>query len=148
MDVNEIRQDFHILTNSNLAYLDNAASTLKPKQVIDVINYYYRNLGVNINRGVYRLSHEATELYENARQKIADLINCDFHEVVFTRGTSSALNLVASSFGLNEVNEGDEVITSELEHHSSMLPWQNVCRRKKAKLVYIPLDEENRITVE
>lgn len=148
MDVNEIRQDFHILTNSNLAYLDNAASTLKPKQVIDVINYYYRNLGVNIHRGVYRLSHEATELYETARQKIADLINCDFHEVVFTRGTSSALNLVASSFGLNEVNEGDEVITSELEHHSSMLPWQNVCRRKKAKLVYIPLDEENRITVE
>jgi cysteine desulfurase/selenocysteine lyase len=148
MDVNEIRQDFWVLANSSLAYLDNAASSLKPKPVIDMINHYYRDLGVNIHRGVYRLSYEATDLYEKARQKVADFINCKFEEVVFTRGASSALNLVASSLGMNEIKAGDEIITSELEHHSSMLPWQNVARIKKAKLVYVPLNEEKKITVE
>ena len=115
MDVNEIRQDFWVLANSSLAYLDNAASSLKPKPVIDMINHYYRDLGVNIHRGVYRLSYEATDLYEKARQKVADFINCKFEEVVFTRGASSALNLVASSLGMNEIKAGDEIITSELE---------------------------------
>lgn len=148
MDVNEIRQDFWVLANSSLAYLDNAASSLKPKPVIDMINHYYRDLGVNIHRGVYRLSYEATDLYEKARQKVADFLNCKFEEVVFTRGASSALNLVASSLGMNEIKAGDEIITSELEHHSSMLPWQNVARIKKAKLVYVPLNEEKKITVE
>ena len=148
MDVNEIRQDFFVLANSSLAYLDNAASSLKPKPVIDMINHYYRDLGVNIHRGVYRLSYEATDLYEKARQKVADFLNCKFEEVVFTRGASSALNLVASSLGMNEIKAGDEIITSELEHHSSMLPWQNVARIKKAKLVYVPLNEEKKITVE
>lgn len=148
MDVESIRKDFYLLANSSLAYLDNAASSLKPQPVIDTINYYYQKLGVNIHRGVYKLSYEATELYENARQKVADLLNCKFEEVVFTRGTSSALNLVALSIGLNEIKENDEIITSELEHHSSMLPWQNIARIKKAKLVYVPLDENKKITVE
>lgn len=147
MDVQEIRQDFYLLKNGNLTYLDNAASTLKPKSVIDAINYYYERLGVNIHRGVYKLSYEATELYEQARAKVAELINCRFEEVVFTRGTSSALNLVASSFGMNNIESGDEIITSELEHHSSMLPWQQVAKVKNAKLVYVPLDEEKRITL-
>jgi len=148
MDVNRIRQDFYVLSNSPLAYLDNANSTLKPKLVVDTINHYYERLGVNINRGVYRLSYEATELYEVSRQKVADLINCLFEEVVFTRGTSSALNLVATSYGMNFIQEGDEIITSELEHHSSMLPWQNVAKVKKAKLVYVPLDKDKKITIE
>jgi cysteine desulfurase / selenocysteine lyase len=148
MDINKIRQDFHILSNSSIAYLDSAASTLKPKQVIDEINHYYQNLGVNVHRGVYKLSYEATNKYEQAREKVANFINCKFEEVVFTRGASSALNLVASSYGMKEIQAGDEIITSELEHHSSMLPWQNVARVKGAKLVYIPLDEEGRITVE
>ncbi|QVK18743.1 cysteine desulfurase [Mycoplasmatota bacterium] len=148
MDVNKIRQDFYVLANSNLSYLDNAASTLKPKSVIDMLNYYNERLGVNIHRGVYRISYEATELYEKSRKKTADLLNCQFEEVVFTRGTSSALNLVASSYGMNMIQEGDEIITSELEHHSSMLPWQNVAKIKKAKLVYVPLDDDKRITIE
>ncbi len=148
MDVNDIRQDFYVLKNTDLAYLDNAASALKPKPVIEMIKYYYEQLGVNIHRGVYRLSYEATNLYEQSREKAAELLNCRFEEIVFTRGASSALNLVASGFGMNMINEGDEIITSELEHHSSMLPWQHVAKVKKAKLVYIPLDEEKKITVE
>ncbi len=148
MDVKELRKDFYVLSNSHLAYLDNAASTLKPKQVINALNYYNERLGVNVHRGVYRLSYEATELYENARNKVATLLNCQFEEVIFTRGTSNALNLVATSYGMSQINEGDEIITSELEHHSSMLPWQNVAKIKKAKLVYVPLDNEKRITIE
>ena len=146
--VKEIRKDFYILNTSDIAYLDNANSTLKPNKVVETINHYYERIGVNVHRGVYRLSHQATALYEDARQKIADFINCRFEEVVFTRGASSALNLVASSYGMNNIKEGDEIITSELEHHSSMLPWQNVAKKKNAKLVYVPLDNEGRITVE
>lgn len=148
MDVNKIRADYYVLKNSDIAYLDNAASTLKPKQVIDAMNYYNEKLGVNVHRGVYKLSYEATDLYEKARHKVSNFINCNFEEVVFTRGTTSALNLVATSFGMKNIKEGDEIITSELEHHSSMLPWQNVAKLKKAKLVYVPLDEEGRITVD
>jgi cysteine desulfurase/selenocysteine lyase len=148
MDVNSIRKDFYVLSNSDLAYLDNAASTLKPKQVVDALNHYNERLGVNVHRGVYKLSYQATDMYEKAREKIAEFIHCKFEEVVFTRGASSALNLVASSYGMQNIEEGDEIITSELEHHSSMLPWQNIAKMKKAKLVYVPLDEENRITVE
>jgi len=148
MDVNQIRQDFYLLQNNDLAYLDNAASTLKPKQVIDQINHYYQKLGVNVHRGVYKLSYEATDLYEQSRSKVASFLNCQFEEVVFTRGASSALNLVASSWGMKNIQEGDEIITSELEHHSSMLPWQNVAKIKKAKLIYVPLNEEGRITVD
>jgi len=148
MDVYSIRKDFYILVNSDIVYLDNAASTLKPKPVIDMINYYNERLGVNVHRGVYRLSHEATELYEGVREKVAQLLNCRFDEVVFTRGTSSALNLIALSLGMKIIEPGDEIITTELEHHSSMLPWQNVARKKNAKLVFVPLDEDKRITVE
>jgi cysteine desulfurase / selenocysteine lyase len=148
MDICDIRNDFYILTNSDIAYLDNAASTLKPKSVIDEINYYYERLGVNVHRGVYQLSYEATDRYEKARETVAEFINCKFEEVVFTRGASSALNLVASSYGMKNIGPGDEIITSELEHHSSMLPWQNVAKVKGAKLVYVPLDQEGRITID
>ena len=148
MDVNKVREDFYLLKNSSITYLDSAASTLKPSRVIDEVNHYYQKLGVNVHRGVYKLSYEATEKYELARHKVAAFINCKFEEVVFTRGASSALNLVASSYGLKNINPGDEIITSEIEHHSSMLPWQNVARLKGAKLIYIPLDDDGRITVD
>ncbi len=148
MDVQKIRQDFYLFKNDNIVYLDNAASTLKPKAVIDALNYYYERLGVNVHRGVYKLSYEATDMYEQARAKVAELLNCQFEEVVFTRGTSSALNLVASSYGMANIEAGDEIITSELEHHSSLLPWQQVAKVKNAKLVFVPLDEDLRITVE
>lgn len=148
MDVNKIREDFYVLQNSDIVYLDSAASTIKPHSVVNEINYYYQKLGVNVHRGVYKLSYEATDKYEKSREKVAQFINSRFEEVVFTRGASSALNLVASSYGMKYIQEGDEIITSELEHHSSMLPWQNVARIKGAKLKYIPLDEQGRITIE
>lgn len=149
MDINKIREDFYQFNdNPNLAYLDNGASSLKPRQVIDKLDDYYKRLGVNVHRGVYRLSYEATDMYEEARTTIANFINAKFEEVVFTRGASQSLNLVALSYGMDFVNEGDEVITTELEHHSSHMPWFNVCKKKKATLKYIELDKEGRITVE
>ena len=149
MDINKIRNDFPVFReNPNLAYLDSAAMALKPDCVIKAVDDYYNKLGVNVHRGVYRLSYEATDRYEEARTTIAKFLNCDFEDVVFTRGSSASLNLVASSYGLNFLKPGDEVITSELEHHSSHMPWFNVCEKTGAKLKYVPLDSENRITVE
>ena len=143
------REDFNVFREKpNLAYLDNAAMALKPDCVINAIDNYYKNYGVNVHRGVYQLSYEATDLYDEARTTIAKFINSSFEEVVFTRGASSSLNLVAQSYGMSFINEGDEVITTELEHHSSHMPWINVCKAKKAVLKYIPLDKEGRITVE
>ena len=149
LNVARLREDFPVLNeNPNLAYLDNAASTLKPKCVIDEVDGYYNKLGVNVHRGVYKLSYLATDAYEEARSKVANFINADFEEIVFTRGASSALNLVALSYGMNNLKPGDEVITSELEHHSSCMPWLNVCKATGATLKYVPLNEEGRITVE
>lgn len=149
MNLDKIRQDFPVLRdNSNLAYLDNAAMALKPDCVIKAVNDYNSKLGVNVHRGVYKLSYEATDLYEQARNTIAKFINSSFEEIVFTRGASQSLNLVASSYGLNFINEGDEIITSELEHHSSHMPWNNVCNVRKAVIKYVPLNSEGRITIE
>ncbi len=149
LDVNKIKTYFPVLEeNKNLSYLDSAASALKPKVVIDSITDYYTHLGVNVHRGVYDLSYRATDLYEAARGKVARFLNAKEEEIVFTRGASASLNLVASSYGMKYINEGDEVITSELEHHSSHMPWFNVCQKKGATLKYIPLNEEGRITVE
>ena len=149
MDINKIRNDFPVFReNPNLAYLDSAAMALKPDCVIKAVDDYYNKLGVNVHRGVYRLSYEATDKYEEARNVIAKFLNCQFEEVVFTRGSSASLNLVASSYGLNFLKPGDEVITSELEHHSSHMPWFNVCEKTGAKLKYVELDSDNRITVE
>lgn len=148
-NVNDIKKDFPVLVeNPKLSYLDSGASSLKPKCVIDKLDYYYNHLGVNVHRGVYDLSYRATDMYEEARNNIAHFIGADFEEVVFTRGASASLNLVANSYGMKFINEGDEVITSELEHHSSHMPWFNVCKVKKATLKYIPLNKEGRITVE
>ncbi len=147
--VAKLRNDFPVLReNPKLAYLDNAASTLKPDCVIDSVKNYYQKLGVNVHRGVYKLSYLATDAYEEARQKVADFIHADFEEIVFTRGASAALNLVASSYGMTFLKPGDEVITTELEHHSSCMPWLNVCQKTGAVLKYVPLDKAGRITVE
>lgn len=149
LNIKEIKNDFPVLKqNPKLSYLDSAASSLKPKCVIDKLDYYYNNLGVNVHRGVYNLSYEATDLYEEARNNIASFINAKFEEIVFTRGASQSLNLVALSYGMKYINEGDEIITSELEHHSSHMPWFNVAKVKKASIKYIPLNEEGRITIE
>jgi len=149
LNIEKLRNDFQVLRNNpNLSYLDNAASTLKPVCVVDAIDDYYRNSGVNVHRGVYKLSYEATEAYEEAREVIASFIGAKFEEIVFTRGASSALNLVALSYGLSHLKAGDEIITSELEHHSSHMPWVNVAKMVGAKVIYVPLNKEGRITVE
>ena len=147
--MNELKKDFPIYQKyPNLVYLDSAASSLKCQAVIDKLDHYYNRIGVNVHRGVYRLSYEATDLYEGARETIAKFINSEFEEVVFTRGCSSSLNLVALSYGMEFVCEGDEVIVTELEHHSNLIPWMNVCKKKGATLKYIPLTKDGRITVE
>lgn len=148
MNASKLRQDFPVLQDKSLVYLDTAASSLKPQIVLDSMDEYYQKYGVNVHRGVYNLSYVATTKYEEARQTVAEFINASFETIVFTRGASSALNLVATSYGLNNVTKDDEIIVSELEHHSHVLPWQNVARITGAKLVYVPLNEEGRITVE
>ena len=148
MDITNIRKQFPIYENiPNLVYLDSGATALKPKCVLDKMNEYYSSYGVNIHRGVYKLSYQATDEYDKAREIVSKFINSEFKEVVFTRNVSDALNKICLMLE-NRLNEDDEVITSELEHHSSVLPWMKACERRKAKLTYIPLNEEGRITVE
>ena len=133
--------------NKDLVYLDSAASSLKPKAVIDAINDYYLNYSVNIERGVYKLALDATKRVEESRLNIARFINANYEEVIFTRGASNSLNMVALMLK-RTLHEGDEVIVSELEHHSSFLPWLDVKREKNIKLVFVPLTKEGKITVE
>lgn len=146
--MNKYKEDFPLYKNNpDLAYLDNAASSLKCQHVIDKLDYYYNKLGVNVHRGVYELSYQATDLYEEARNKISRFINASFEEVIFTRGTTSSLNMVALTYGEQNIKEDDEIIVSVLEHHSNLIPWIKLCQKKKAKLVYVPL-ENNRITIQ
>lgn len=145
----DIKNDFPVLVNNpSLIYLDTCATALKPQIVIDKLNEYYQKYGVNVNRGVYGLSYQATVEYEETRTITSKFLNAKAKEIVFTKGASNGLNLVASSYGLNFINEGDEIITSELEHHSNVIPWQNVAKKKNATLKFIELDSTGRITVD
>ena len=151
INVSKIRNDFPMLKNKMhgrpLIYLDNAATTFKPKCVIDAVVNYYENLGANAHRGDYDLSHDVDVAYESVRNKVGKLINCDAKEVVFTSGASGAINTVA--YGLEEfINEGDEILLSEAEHASNVLPWFNIAHRTGAVIKYIPLTSEGRITIE
>jgi len=148
MEPLELKNDFPVLNETDTVYLDTAASSLTPTSVIERMDEYYRHYPVNVHRGVYNLSFRATSMYENARREIAAFINASFEETVFTRGASSALNLVALTYGMANLGPGDEVIVSELEHHSHVLPWQQVAKRTGATLVYVPLDEAGRITTD
>ncbi len=148
IDVKKIRRDFPTFErHKNLIYLDSAASSLKVNTAIDAVNDYYTNLGANVHRGSYKLSFEATNKYEASRDEIAKLINAQREEIVFTRGTTSSLNMIAHMYR-EMLKPGDEVITSELEHHSSVLPWVIAAKRSGATLKYVPLTDEGRITVE
>ena len=148
-DLLNIKKDFPVLNNNpDLVYLDTGATALKPKCVIEKINEYYDKYGVNVNRGVYELSYEATTEYEETRTLTAKFLNAREKEIVFTKGASNGLNMVALGFGMDYIQEGDEIITTELEHHSNVLPWMNVAKKKNATLKYIELDSTGRITVE
>jgi len=151
LDTTKIRKDFQILNetmnNKPLVYLDSAATALKPKVVLEAMDVYNVKKTANVHRGVYQLGAEATDLYEGARATVAKFINAaSEREIVFTRGVTEALNLVATSYGLHNLKPGDEILTTELEHHSSFLPWQNVAKITGATLKLIPLNEEGRIT--
>lgn len=144
--MSNIRDNFKILDNNNIIYLDSAASSLVLDSVVqETINYYNTN-GCNVHRGIYSLSYNATIKYESARERVAKYMNCEPKEVVFTSGTSAGLNLIAMSFGKSILHEGDEVLTTLYEHHSSHMPWFNLCRELNAKLKYLPVSNDLRIT--
>lgn len=145
-DILSAKADFPILNQSvndhPLVYLDNAATTQKPQLVIDSLVDYYSRLNANIHRGNHSLAVQATEAYEAARRKVARYINAEYnHEVVFTRGTTESINLVAFSYGEKFVQPGDEVIVTQLEHHSNYVPWQQMCLRRGATFRVLPFDE-------
>ena len=149
-----VKSDFPILSRTvrggkPLVYLDNAATTQKPNQVVDAISNYYRNSNANIHRAIYELAEESTREYESARDKVARLLNIkDRNEIVFVRGTTEAINMVAYAWGRANVREGDNIVTTEYEHHSNIVPWQLLVQEKGAQLRYIPIDDEGHLVLD
>ena len=153
MDINAIREQFPALHQQAhghpLVYLDNAATTQKPQQVIDAVQHYYTNDNANIHRGVHLLSERATADYEAARGKVADLFHAASpREVIFTRGTTEAINLVAASWGGDNIREGDEILLSAMEHHSNIVPWQLLAERSGAVIKVLPMDDRGALCME
>ena len=150
--VDSIRKDFPILAQTvngkPLVYLDNAATSQKPQCVIDSLSNYYQTINSNVHRGVHTLSQLATDDYETARSKIRGLINAESdQEIIYTRGTTESINLVAYSFGSQNVESGDEIIISGMEHHSNIVPWQLLCEQKGAVLKIIPITDEGELDI-
>ncbi|MEL7123376.1 MAG: cysteine desulfurase [Bacteroidota bacterium] len=150
LDIQKVREDFPLLSREMngkpIVFLDSAASSQKPSAVIQCMDDYYETQHANVHRGVYKLSQEATDAFEESRKAVAEFINAPSDkEVIFTRGTTEGINLVASSFGRKFLNEGDEVIISTMEHHSNIVPWQMICEERGAKLRVIPINEEGEI---
>lgn len=152
LDVEKIRKDFPILSRKvngkPLIYFDSGATAQKPKQVIDAIAKYYSEQNANIHRGVHRLSQDVTVEYENARASVQKHLGAKHvHEIIFTSGTTESINLVATTFGKN-LRAGDEIIVTEMEHHSNILPWQQVCEEKGAALKVVPINEKGELTLD
>jgi len=149
-----LRKDFLILErkvrdNKQLVYLDNASTTQKPKQVIDALANYYNNYNANIHRSVYSIAEEATEAYEKVRDKVAKFLNISKREeIIFVRGTTEAINLVAYSWGRTHIKEGDIIVTTEYEHHSNIVPWQLLVKEKNAKLEYIGINDNGELILD
>ena len=144
-----IRREFPTLEQSvngrPLVYLDNAATSQKPRVVLDALRAYYENDNSNVHRGIHELSRRATVAYEESRAKVAGWVGAaEPSEIIWTRGTTEAINLVATAWGLDNVGEGDEILISVLEHHSNIIPWQLLARRTGAVIKYIELDEQGR----
>jgi len=151
--INKIRADFPILNqkiyNKPLVYLDNGATTQKPKQVIDAISEFYSQTNSNIHRGVHFLSEKSTLQYENSREIIRKFVNANsIKEIIFTKGTTDGINLIANTFGEKYIKEGDEILISEMEHHSNIVPWQMICERKNATIKVIPFNENGELIFE
>lgn len=153
LNVNEILKDFPILNqkvnNNRLAYLDTTATSQTPTQVIDVIADYYKRYNSNVHRGVHTLGSLATDGYESARETVRRFINAKyFEEIIFTRGTTASINMVAHSYGDANISEGDEIVVTEMEHHANIVPWQQLAKRKDASLKFIPMTDEGELTIE
>ncbi|HDR7322727.1 TPA: cysteine desulfurase SufS [Bacillus toyonensis] len=153
MNIHEIRKQFPILdqkvNGKQLVYFDSAATSQKPIQVIETLERYYKEYNSNVHRGVHTLGTKATDAYEGAREKVRKFINAkSVEEIIFTRGTTTALNTVAASYGLENVKEGDEIVISYMEHHSNIIPWQQVAKKTGATLKYLPLQLDGTISLE
>ncbi|QEL81664.1 cysteine desulfurase [Bacillus sp. JAS24-2] len=153
MNIHEIRKQFPILdqkvNGKQLVYFDSAATSQKPIQVIETLEHYYKEYNSNVHRGVHTLGTKATDAYEGAREKVRKFINAkSMEEIIFTRGTTTALNTVAASYGLENVKEGDEIVISYMEHHSNIIPWQQVAKKTGATLKYLPLQPDGTISIE
>ncbi|NBC18282.1 MAG: aminotransferase class V-fold PLP-dependent enzyme, partial [Bacteroidetes bacterium] len=154
LDVARVRAAFPALQQTvhdgqPLVYLDNAATSQKPQVVLNRLARYYGQENSNIHRGVHTLSQQATDAYEQARKTLAAFINApSTREVIFTRGTTEAINLVASTFGRMQVGEGDEVVISGMEHHSNIVPWQMLCEQQGARLRVIPIDDRGEVDLD
>lgn len=152
-NIQDIRQDFPILhqevQGKPLIYFDNAATSQKPRSVIDSLNTYYTGMNANVHRGIHTLAERSTQAFEDTRELVRHFLNAQsIEEVIYTKGTTESLNLVASSYGQIAVNEGDEVIISTMEHHSNIVPWQLLCERKKAILKVIPINDKGELLFE
>lgn len=149
MNIEEIKKDFPLLENSNITYLDSGATTQKPTQVINAVDEFYKRYNANPHRGAYSLSVEATEIYEYTRTKIAKFINAKYREeIIFSKNATESLNLIAYSYGLENLKEDDEVVISIMEHHSNLVPWQKVTKKTGAKLKYMYINDEFELTDE
>ena len=147
--IEEIKKDFPLLENRDIAYLDSGATTQKPKEVIEAIKKYYENSNANPHRGAYSLSIEATEQYENTRTKIAEFINARHREeIIFSKNATESLNLIAYSYGMDNLKKDDEVVISIMEHHSNLVPWQKITKATGSKLNYMYINENYEITDE
>ena len=155
-NLDNIKNDFPLLQNRDIAYLDSGATSQKPQEVIDAIKNFYKNFNANPHRGAYTLSQEATEIYEDTRTKIAKFINAKHREeIIFSKNATESLNLIAYSYGLEKIQKDDEIVISIMEHHSDLVPWQKVAKTKGAKLNYMYINDnfelsdeeiENKIT--
>ena len=154
LDVDSIRADFPILSREirpgvPLIYLDSAATTQKPRQMIEAVTSYYQNQNANIHRGIHRLAEEATEAFEAARQRVADFIGAPSpRQVIFTRNATEAINLVAHSWGRANLKRGDLILLTEMEHHSNLVPWQMLAAERELRLAYIPVTEDGLLDLE
>jgi cysteine desulfurase/selenocysteine lyase len=153
LDIQKIRKDFPILQqkiyNRPLVYFDNAATTQRPQQVVDALTKTYTEYYGNIHRAAHFLADKATQAYEETREKLRNLINAETSDqIIFTKGTTESINLVAFSFGETFIQDGDEIIVSEMEHHSNIVPWQLMAGRKGAKIIMLPIDDEGRLLIE
>ena len=145
----EIRKDFPILENKKIVYLDSGATTQKPIQVINAVDEYYKNSNANPHRGAYSLSIEATEIYDNTRKKVANFINAKHsEEIIFTKNATESLNLIAYSYGMENLKKDEKIVISIMEHHSNLVPWQKVAKVTGGKLEYMYIDDDFRISDE